>query len=127
MQIPFLNRNPTHPKSLGQRPAVGRLIECIAEVGFQPFIQIDVELDGKSMLLLCVTQQEIAKFADELAAFLRLRASRLLSGRNNAIRAESYDAGERFFEWIMEGEAAGATWIELFPDGSHPMRYSLKF
>jgi hypothetical protein len=127
MQIPFLNRNPMRPEAPGQRPAVGRLIEGIAQVGFQPFIQIDAELDGKSMLLLCVTQQEIAEFADELAAFLSLRPNRLLSGLNNAIRAESYDAGERFFEWIMDGEAAGATRIELFPDGSHPIRYSLKF
>jgi hypothetical protein len=112
---------------MGRGPAVGRLIAGIVETGFQPFIQIDVELAGEGPLLLCVTQQDIAKFADDLAAFLARRPGRLVSGLNNAIRAESYDAGERFFEWSMEGEAGGVSRIELFPDGSHAIPYSLKF
>jgi hypothetical protein len=127
MQIPFVSRNLLRLEALGRRPAVGRLLAGIVEIGFQPFIQIDVELTGEDPLLLCVTQQDIAKFADALAAFLARRPSRFISGLNNAIRAESYDAGERFFEWIVEGEAEGVTRIELFPDRSHPIQYSLKF
>src|SRR6202011_4082054 len=98
MQIPFLSRNLLRLEALGRRPAVGRLLAGIVEIGFQPFIQIDVELPGEDPLLLCVTQQDIAKFADALAAFLARRSSRFVSGLNYAIRAESYDAGDRFFE-----------------------------
>src|SRR5439155_2922906 len=97
------------------------------EIGFQTFIHIDLELEGESGHLLCVTQQEVAKFADELASFLSRRPNRFVSGLFNAIRVELYDAGERFFEWIMDGEVGGVTRIELFPDGSHPIPYTLKF
>ncbi len=127
MQIPFLKTSSTGRQSSGQRSAVDRLTAGILQIGFQPFIQIDVEHEGEPPLLLCVTQQDIARFADELAAFLVRRPSRLLAGLNDAIRVESYDAGDRFFEWITEGEAAGASRVELFPDGSHPLPYSLKF
>src|SRR5438552_363179 len=125
MHIPSLNRNPMRVQ--GWRSAVERLIEGIEEIGFQPFIHIDLELEGESGHLLCVTQQEVAKFADELASFLSRRPNRFVSGLFNAIRVELYDAGERFFEWIMDGEVGGVTRIELFPDGSHPIPYTLKF
>jgi hypothetical protein len=74
-----------------------------------------------------VTQQDIAKFADDLAAFLSRRPSKLVSGLNNAVRVELYDAAECFFDWIVEGEEGSVSRIELFPDGSHPIPYSLKF
>ncbi len=108
------------------RPAVCRLLTEIKELGSQPFIQIDVEAQGERHLL-CVTQQDIAKFAHDLGALLSRRPSKLLSGLNNAIRGELYDAAENFFDWILEGEAGCVTRIELFPDGSHPIPCSLKF
>lgn len=123
MQIPFLSDN----TNVRLRSALGRLIRGIAEVGFEPFIQVDVELKGTSRRLVCVTQQEIAKFADELGTFVRANPSQLLSGLNFAIRGEIYDAAEHFFAWIGHGEEHSASRIELFPDGQHPFSYSLVF
>jgi Iron-sulfur cluster-binding domain len=127
MDLPFFNRNPNDPETSRSHPVIGRLIKKIAEAGFQPFIQIDVQLAGRDTLLRCATQQEIEGFADELTTFLAERPSRLLSGLNSAIRGKPPDAGKCFFDWIMEGEAAGAARIEVFPEGTRPFGYNLKF
>src|SRR4030081_2913499 len=113
MFMPFLNR--ISMGAAAMQPAVQRLIAGIKKQGFQPFIQIDVELEEQTRLLLCVTQQDIAEFADELAAFLSRRPSKLVSGLNNAVRVELYDAAECFFDWIVEGEEGSVSRIELFP------------
>jgi hypothetical protein len=107
--------------------ATDRLIAGIVAIGYQPFIQIDTAFEGESRLVVCVTQNDIAKFADELAAFVSRRPNRFLAGLLNAMKVELYDAGERFFEWIEDGDAGYVSRIVLFADGSHPLPYGLKF
>src|SRR5690348_2184375 len=97
LNLPFLKRG----SKSGARSARGRLIRGIAEVGFEPFIQIDLDLDRRGSRLACITQQDIARFAHDLRAFLEGRPSRLLSGLDLAIRGEFYDAGELFFDWML--------------------------
>jgi hypothetical protein len=109
-----------------KRPASRRLLAGIRKLRFQPFIQIDIDLEAQPRFLVCATQQNIATFAEGLTDLLSRRSSRLFSGLNAAIQGELYDSAEHFFGWVVEGEKDCVSRIELFPDGSHPVPNSLR-
>ena len=48
----------------------------IRQIGYQPFIQIGIQSEAETDFVICHTQQELAQFADTLAALPQLKTRR---------------------------------------------------
>jgi Iron-sulfur cluster-binding domain len=91
----------------------------IREIGYQPFIQIGIQLETETEFVICHTQQELAKFADTLRALPHFQSSPFLAGMHAAMSLEFYDSGEKFFEWCMQGDKAGLVFDVLDLSQNH--------
>ena len=108
-----MNRNVTRTEPFFDR---------IRTIGWQPFIQIGVQLKASTEFLICHTQQELGPFADSLGKFPHLKHSPFLAGMHAAISLEFQDAGDYFFQWLLNGDSGGVT-LEVL-DLSHDKAFS---
>lgn len=101
--------------------------ERIRSIGYQPFIQIGIQSGAATDFVICHTQQELAKFADQLGALPQLKASPFLGGLHAAMSLEFYDAGEKFFDWCLEGDDGVALEVLDFSQADAPLAFPLEF
>jgi iron-sulfur cluster protein len=103
------------------------LFDRIRSIGYQPFIQIGVQAGTATDFIICHTQQELAKFADALAALPQLKLSPFLRGMHAAMSLEFYDAGEHFFNWCLQGDEGVALEVLDLSRTRTPFAYRLEF
>jgi len=99
----------------------------IRSIGYQPFIQIGIQSETATDFVICHTQQELARFADALGALPQLGQSPFLMGLHAAMSLEFYDAGERFFEWCLQGDDGVALEVLDFSKARTPLAFPLEF
>jgi hypothetical protein len=106
---------------------IAPLFDRIRKVGYQPFIQIEIQSRAATDYLICHTQQELGKFADALAALPQLENSPFLAGMHAAISQEFYDAGEKFFEWCVKGDDGVVLDVLDYSQSLTPLAFPLEF
>jgi hypothetical protein len=103
------------------------LFDRIREIGYQPFIQIEIRSGATTDYLICQTQQELAKFADALGAMSQPKKSPFLAGMHAAISQEFFDAGEYFFAWCKNGDDGIALEVLDYSRSRTPFSFPLQF
>ena len=99
----------------------------IRSIGYQPFIQIGIQSETATDFVICHTQQELARFADALGALPQRGQSPFLMGLHAAMSLEFYDAGERFFEWCLQGDDGVALEVLDFSKARTRLAFPLEF
>jgi hypothetical protein len=107
-----------YTKSPKIRALDGDLAEKIRTIGFHPFILARHQAGHRDRHLVCNTQNDLARFVDEVNRLPELVNARLLRGLERALQLETYEAADAWYAWVREGSSGVAEVVYLgLPDG----------
>ena len=101
--------------------------ELMKAIGYQPFIMMDMQVDGSEGLLVCQTQENAPEFVHEINRLPLMPRCSFLRGIGAALQQEYFDAGEAFYKWIMSGDEGLRTEVHIFSSFNGSVPYSLDF
>ena len=121
---------PNSPPDVSQPPAQpdlrNRLLDKIAEIGQQPFIQIACN-DGKTIFLNLVTEESRVDFLNLLENSSAFARSLFLRALALSIRGDTFDASEAFSKWIeLDDDDARLSIFDL-DETAHSLPFRLQY
>jgi hypothetical protein len=83
------------------------IIDKLRDMGFHPFILVRVTKPGApSSFVVCETQNEVARFLDEISTIPDLGHCNLIHGLGRALQLHIREAAEILYAWSKEHDAA---------------------
>ena len=78
------------------------LLNVIKHTGFHPFIMVRTDgLEGSAPhFIVCETQNDAGRFANDLAGLPEFKDSKLVRGIERALQFEIYEAADLLFSWV---------------------------
>lgn len=116
--LPLLNHaviDRIESEEFGIRRVDADIAAKIRCVGFHPFVMIRIEGErpSENQYFVCKTQNDLAKFVRDLQALPRLSECALLSGLEQALKSEIYEAAERWFSWVRQAPSGALERVYL--------------
>lgn len=97
------------------RPLDAGMVAKIRGLGVHAFLIVSLGGDGarEGDYLICKTQNELPQFVEALAKYPQLAECKLLHGLERALRLETYEAAQCWFDWMRAAPAGPAQHVHL--------------